>query len=155
MKKTRPKNCRLLIVPRVLFNRAFTVDLQKFHNHCAFMIQKEKWIRNCSQLSRWHLLTRMFKFSTKQCIKKKTILTSNGPISKQISPQTLVLMATALTSIVSLPLMVSYYSAHSCTERGSNLKNFLHTKSIYFQSTHAWGNSKLRFLKKSTDGPLR
>ena len=45
--------------------------------------------------------------------------------------------------------------AHSCTERGSNLKNFSHTKSIYFQSTHAWGNSKLRILKKSTDGPLR
>ena len=44
---------------------------------------------------------------------------------------------------------------HSCTKRGSNLKNFSHTKSIYFQSTHAGGNSKLRILKKSTDGPLR
>ena len=44
---------------------------------------------------------------------------------------------------------------HSCTKRGSNLKNFSHTKSIYFQSTHAMGNSKLRILKKSTDGPLR
>ena len=36
---------------------------------------------------------------------------------------------------------------HSCTKRGSNLKTFSHTKSIYFQSTHAWGNSKLRILK--------
>ena len=44
---------------------------------------------------------------------------------------------------------------HSCTKRWSNLKKFLHTKSIYFQSTHAWGNSKLRILKKSIDGPLR
>ena len=44
---------------------------------------------------------------------------------------------------------------HSCTKRGSNLKNFSHTKSIQFQSTHAWDNSKLRILEKSTDGPLR
>ena len=44
---------------------------------------------------------------------------------------------------------------HSCTKRGSNLKKFSHTKSIYFQSTHELGNSKLRILKKSIDEPLR